>query len=64
MSESLAFAPSAVPGAEMQDLITGFDWARTPIRSPDTWSPALRTTVRNLLASRFPQIRPAGRAYF
>ena len=29
----------------MQDLINCFDWSRTTIGSPDTWSAALRITV-------------------
>lgn len=40
----------------MQDLIENFDWTGTPLGSLDTWSPALRITVRNLLANRFPQL--------
>ncbi len=40
----------------MGALIRAFDWAKTPIGAPGTWSPALRTTVRILLANRFPML--------
>jgi hypothetical protein len=36
--------------------IRGFDWSKTAIKGPDTWSPALRTTIRILLANRFPML--------
>ena len=62
MSESAAprDQPANLPaswiqgGGEMGDLISGFDWSRTPIGPAETWSPALRTMVRFLLANRFP----------
>ncbi|HVW10465.1 MAG TPA: ATP-binding protein, partial [Bryobacteraceae bacterium] len=47
---------SAPPRSEMEILIAALDWASTPIGSPDRWSPALRTTVRILLANRFPML--------
>jgi PAS domain S-box-containing protein len=40
----------------MSELVRSFDWSATPLGSPDEWSPALRTTVRILLANRFPQL--------
>jgi signal transduction histidine kinase len=43
-------------GGEMGALIRAFDWAKTPIGAPSAWSPALRTTVRILLANRFPML--------
>ena len=39
---------------EMCALMREFDWSRTAIGAPDTWSLALRTTVRIMLANRFP----------
>ena len=41
-------------GGEMGARIRKFDWAATAIGTPDTWSTALRTVVRMLLANRFP----------
>lgn len=43
-------------GGEMGRRIRGFDWSNTPIGAPETWPPALRTTVRILLANRFPML--------
>jgi PAS domain S-box-containing protein len=40
----------------MGSRIRGFDWSGTAIRGPETWSPALRTTIRILLANRFPML--------
>ncbi len=37
-------------------LIRSMDWSRTAIGAPDTWSPALRTLLRILLANRFPML--------
>jgi signal transduction histidine kinase len=41
---------------EMADRIRAFDWAATPLGSMGTWSPALRTTLRIMLANRFPHV--------
>jgi signal transduction histidine kinase len=38
----------------MGALIRALDWSKTSIGAADTWSPALRTMVRFLLANRFP----------
>src|SRR5215470_13142726 len=43
-------------GSEMGELVRLLDWSATPLGSPDTWSVALRTTVRILLANGFPQL--------
>jgi PAS domain S-box-containing protein len=43
-----------VGGGEMGERIRAFDWSKTEIGPPDTWSPALRMMVRLLLANRFP----------
>ncbi|HEY7112521.1 MAG TPA: ATP-binding protein [Thermoanaerobaculia bacterium] len=40
----------------MAERIHSFDWSGTPLGPPDTWSPALRTTLRIVLANRFPHI--------
>jgi hypothetical protein len=44
------------PDSEMGTLINQKDWSSTPIGAPETWSPALRTTVRILVANRFPML--------
>jgi signal transduction histidine kinase len=45
------------PGAgEMAARIQAFDWAKTPLGPMDTWSPALITTLRIVLANRFPHV--------
>jgi PAS domain S-box-containing protein len=41
-------------GGEMGERIRAFDWSKTPLGPVDSWSPALLTTVRILLANRFP----------
>ena len=43
-------------GGEMGERIRAFDWARTSLGPPATWSPALRMMLRILLANRFPQL--------
>jgi hypothetical protein len=40
----------------METRIRSFDWSRTPIGAPDTWSPALRTTIDILLRNSFPML--------
>src|SRR5665213_1791550 len=47
--------PDLPPGG-MSGLIARFDWAQTAIGAPETWSPALRTTVGMMLANRFPML--------
>src|SRR5580698_4182107 len=41
---------------EMGELVSSLDWSATPLGAPESWSPALRTVVRILLANRFPQL--------
>jgi signal transduction histidine kinase len=43
-------------GGEMGERIRAFDWAKTPLGPVERWSEALRTTVRIVLANRFPQL--------
>src|SRR5262245_3522951 len=43
-------------GGEMAQRIRAFDWEHTVLGSPSTWSPALITMLRVLLANRFPHI--------
>jgi len=43
-------------GGEMGEHIRRFDWAKTPLGPPESWSPALRTTLRIMLANRFPHV--------
>ncbi|HZN55008.1 MAG TPA: ATP-binding protein [Candidatus Polarisedimenticolaceae bacterium] len=38
----------------METLFRERDWSATPLGPVDSWSPALRTTVRMLLVNRFP----------
>jgi signal transduction histidine kinase/DNA-binding NarL/FixJ family response regulator len=52
-SESFDFLDSS---GEMGSLIRAFDWKATALGSAETWSTALRTTVRILLANRFPML--------
>jgi hypothetical protein len=37
----------------MTALVAAHDWARTPVGPVTAWSPALRTTVENLLGNGF-----------
>ncbi|AMR33338.1 hypothetical protein A0256_18885 [Mucilaginibacter sp. PAMC 26640] len=41
-------------GGEMGKLTRQYDWASSPLGSPDTWSQSLLTTVSILLRSKFP----------
>lgn len=45
---------SLAQGGEMETRIRDFDWSATPLGPIESWSPALRTMVRFLLANRFP----------
>ena len=48
-------ATSTIIGeGEMADLIRAFDWTKTTLGPPETWSDTLVTTVNLLLASRHP----------
>jgi len=40
--------------SEMDKHIRAFDWSKTPVGPMESWSSALRTTVRIMLANRFP----------
>jgi hypothetical protein len=48
-----AFLPG---GGEMGARIRAFDWASSPLGPVERWSPALRTTLRIVLANRFPHL--------
>ena len=41
-------------GGEMGAAIRAFNWASSPLGSPETWPPELRTCLRIMLASRQP----------
>jgi two-component sensor histidine kinase len=41
-------------GGEMGALVRAYDWAATPLGSPETWPQSLRTTVRLMLNTRHP----------
>ena len=45
-----------VRAGEMAARIKAFDWSKTPLGPAGSWSPALRTTLRIMLANRFPHI--------
>ena len=42
--------------SEMGELMRAFNWSATGIGAPEQWSPALKTTVRIMLANRFPML--------
>jgi PAS domain S-box-containing protein len=46
--------PILVGGGEMGERIRSFDWSQTPLGPVESWSPALLTMVRIMLANRFP----------
>ncbi|HTK70738.1 MAG TPA: ATP-binding protein [Candidatus Eisenbacteria bacterium] len=41
---------------EMAQRIQAFDWASTPLGPMESWSPALTTSLRIMLANRFPHV--------
>jgi PAS domain S-box-containing protein len=41
-------------GGELGQLIREFDWSKTVLGSPDTWSQSLLTTISIMLNSKFP----------
>jgi signal transduction histidine kinase len=43
-------------GGEMGSLMRAFDWSNHPLGPPKTWSPALQSTVRLLLANCSPML--------
>ena len=58
---SLSAAKNAGPGrfpggGEMEARIGSLDWSNTSIGPRESWSPALKTTIRILLANRFPML--------
>ena len=52
-----------VDGGECGALIRAFDWSRTALGPIDTWSPALRTTVSNIVHSPVPKVLMWGDAH-
>ena len=40
----------------MKDRIASFDWSATPLGATESWPQSLRSTVKTLLASRYPMI--------
>ena len=49
-----SFSAFATGGGEMGAKVRAFDWAGTPLGPMSGWSAALRVTVDQMLASRFP----------
>jgi PAS domain S-box-containing protein len=47
-------ADSLAGGGEMGELIRSVDWSQTPVGPIENWSATLRSTIRFLLANRFP----------
>jgi PAS domain S-box-containing protein len=43
-------------GGEMGGLIRAYDWSATPLGPATSWSPALRTVIRLMLANRLPML--------
>jgi PAS domain S-box-containing protein len=43
-------------GGEMGERIRAFDWSKTALGPTESWSPALRTVVRLMLANRLPML--------
>jgi signal transduction histidine kinase len=50
-------------GGEMGGLMRAFDWSTTPLGLPDTWSPALQSTTRLVLANCSPMLLWWGRDF-
>jgi len=50
-------------GGEMGERIRNFDWAKTPIGPPESWSQSLRGLINLMLANRFPMILWWGKEY-
>jgi PAS domain S-box-containing protein len=53
-TSSQSTASTIIGEGEMADLIRAFDWTKTTLGPPETWSDTLVTTVNLLLASRHP----------
>ena len=43
-------------GGEMGALMRAFDWSKNPLGPPETWSPALQSTTRLVLANCSPML--------
>lgn len=50
-------------GGIMGKLISEFDWSKTPIGSPGTWSESLKNLVNMMLVNRFPMLLWWGEHY-
>jgi PAS domain S-box-containing protein len=48
--------PVFVGGGEMGALMRSFDWSKSPLGPPESWTPALQNTARLLLANSFPML--------
>jgi PAS domain S-box-containing protein len=54
---SAAFVDSLFAGGgEMGALMRSFDWSKSPLGPPESWSPALQNTTRLILANSFPML--------
>ena len=54
--EVISRQPIFSGGGEMGALVRSFDWAKTPLGLPHTWSPALKSTTRLVLANCCPML--------
>ncbi len=52
--ETIKTYPFLKGGGELGMLTRNFDWSKTAVGSPDTWSQSLRLTVSMILKSKFP----------
>ncbi|MDB5243558.1 MAG: domain S-box protein [Spirosoma sp.] len=55
-SQSTSKYPFLAGGGEMGELTRNYDWASSPLGTPDQWPQSLRTTLGLLLHSAFPML--------
>jgi PAS domain-containing protein len=54
MSDQDIFSTFIPTGNEMGDLIRSLDWSKTAVGPVNTWPPALKVSISNMLTCRFP----------
>ena len=54
MTDQNIFSTFIPEGSKTGTLIRSFDWTKSPLGPVGTWPPHLKTSVRNMLACRFP----------
>jgi signal transduction histidine kinase/CheY-like chemotaxis protein len=55
-SDQIPASATLLGDGEMAERIRAFDWSRTRLGPPARWSLALKTTLRIMLANRFPHV--------